>query len=348
MKGSHFLACLTGIILLVTLITPVAADTPKITSVSPSEGYNSGTISGVVITGTGFSLTSSQGTVVLMKSGESNITAYISSPSASTTTLTCRFSLSGKTAGTWDVVVVNPDGTYATLPSGFTIRSAMTLTSVSPTTAKTNTDDVSVTVVGTGLSDVSSLYLYKSGYTNLTANIGTVESTSVTGTFDLTGIDKETYQVCVKDSAGTEKCGLSFEVTTDQVGTIDVTTSPSGANVYVDSTYKGISPCVVPNLAVGSHTVKLTLGGYSDWSKIVKVTNGGNTTLDADLSQVVTATATTVPTSTPTTVRTSLRVTTVKVPTSWAKPTTTKASPVDGLVIIGAVGLAALVLRRTV
>ena len=137
-------------------------------------------------------------------------------------------------------------------------------------------------------------------------------------------------------------------VTTDKVGTIDLTSSPSGASVYVDSTYKGTSPCILPGLAVGTHTVKLTLDGYSTWSKSVKVTYGGNTTIVADLSSAVTATATTVPTSTPTTVKTSLKVTTVKVPTSWPKTTTTKASPVEGLVIIGAVGLAALVLRRTV
>jgi len=282
-----------------------------------------------------------------MKSGQSNITATISSPGSSTTSLTCRFTLTDKSAGTWDVVVVNQDGSYGTDPSGFTIRSTMALTSVSPASAKTN-DDVTIKVVGTGLSDVSHLYLYKSGYSNLSASIGTIESTYVTGTFDLNDKDEETYQICVKDSTGTEKCGLSFEVTTDQLGTIDLTSSPSGASVYVDSTYKGTSPCIIPSLAVGSHTVKLILTGYSDWSRSVKVTNGGNTTIVADLSPVVTATATTVPTSTPTTVKTSLRVTTVKVPTSWAKPTTTKASPVEGLVIIGAVGLAALVLRRTV
>jgi hypothetical protein len=222
----------------------------------------------------------------------------------------------------------------------------MTLTSVSPTSAKTNDDDVTVTVVGTGLSDVSYLYLYKSGYSNLSANIGTIDATYVTGTFDLTNKDEETYQVCVKDSIGTEKCGLSFEVTTDQLGTIDLSSSPSGASVYVDSTYKGTSPCIIPSLAVGSHTVKLILTGYSDWSRSVKVTNGGNTTIVADLSPVVTATATTVPTSSPTTVKTSLKVTTVKVPTSWAKTTTTKASPVEGIVIIGAICIGAFVLIR--
>jgi len=348
MKHSYFLASLAGVLLLVALVSPVAAS-PTITSISPSEGYNSGSLY-VTVTGTGFNLTSSQGSVVLMKSGESNITAYISSPASSTTSLTCRFSLSGQSAGSWDVVVVNQDGSTYTSADGFTIRSTMTLTSVSPATAQTNDDAVTVTVVGTGLSDVSSLYLYNSDYTNLSASLGTIESTYVTGTFDLTDITEDTYEVCVRDSTGTEKCGLSFEVTTDQVGTIDLSSSPSGASVYVDSTYKGTSPCIIPDLAVGSHTVKLILDGYSSWSKSVKVTNGGNTTIVADLSSEVTATATTVPTSTPTTVKTTLKVTTVKVPTSWPKTaaTTTQASPVEGIVIIGAIGLAAFVLRRNI
>lgn len=344
MNHWNLLACLAGILLLVTLVSPVTAS-PSITSITPSEGSNSGSLF-VTITGSNFNLTPSQGTVVLMRSGKSNITASISSPAAYTDRLTCRFTLTDQTPGTWDVVVINQDGSSATSPTPFTIRSTMTLTSISPIFAKTNDDDVTVKVVGTGLSDVSRLYLYKSGYTNLSANLGTIQSTYVTGTFDLTNKDEETYQVCVRDSTGTEKCGLSFEVTTDQLGTIDLTSSPSGASVYVDSTYKGTSPCIIPSLAVGSHTVKLILTGYSDWSRSVKVTNGGNTTIVADLSPVVTVTATTVPTSSPTTVKTSLKVTTVKVPTSWPKTTTTKASPVEGIVIIGAICISAFVLIR--
>lgn len=344
MNHRYLLACLAGVLLLVTLVSPVAAS-PSITSITPSEGTNSGSLF-VTLEGSNFNLTPSQGTVVLMRSGKSNITASISSPADNTNRLTCRFTLTDQTPGTWDVVVVNQDGSSATSPTPFTIRSTMTLTSVSPTSAKIN-DDVTVKVVGTGLSDVSHLYLYRSGYTNLSANpLGTTESMYVTGTFDLTNKAEETYQVCVRDSVGTEKCGLSFEVTTDQLGTIDLSSSPSGASVYVDSTYKGTSPCIIPSLATGSHSVKLILNGYSDWSRSVKVTNGGNTTIVADLSPVVTATATTVPTSKPTTVKTSLKVTTVKVPTSWARTTTTKASPVEGIVIIGAICLGALVLIR--
>jgi hypothetical protein len=339
---------LTGMILLIVCMVPVAADPPAISGITPSSG-SSGTTINVAITGSNFNLTPSLGSVVLRKSGQSNITATIATPGSSTSSLACTFSLSGAAVGAWDVVVTNQDGSSATSPTPFTVQSTMTLTSVTPATAQANTSSVGVTVAGTGLSSVSSLYLFNSNYSNRSVtSLGTPTANSVTGTFDLTTVSPDTYQICVKDSTGAEKCGLSFVVTTDKVGTIDLSSTPAGASVYVDSTYKGVSPCIIPGLAVGSHTVKLTMDGYSTWSKSVKVTYGSNTTIVADLSQAVTATATTIPTSTPTTVKTSLKVTTVKIPTSWPKPTTTKASPVEGLVIIGAVGLAALVLRRTV
>jgi hypothetical protein len=156
-----------------------------------------------------------------------------------------------------------------------------------------------------------------------------------------------TYNICVKDSSGTTKCGLSFDITTDQVGEIDISSTPVGAGVYVDSTYVGITPYAMTGVTAGSHTVRLSYAGYSDWSKIVKVTNGGITTVDAGLSAVQTTVITTVPTSVPTTVKTALKVTTAKVPTSYPKTTTTtKASPVEGAVVLGAIGLGIVVLHR--
>ena len=114
MNHSLFLYLIGAILVLTLIAAPVAADTPTISGISPSEGYNSGT-SWVTITGSNFNLTSSLGTVVLMKSGETNITASVSSMSS--TSLTCSFPLSGRTAGTWDVIVVNQDNSEYVRPS---------------------------------------------------------------------------------------------------------------------------------------------------------------------------------------------------------------------------------------
>ena len=46
-----------------------------------------------------------------------------------------------------------------------------------------------------------------------------------------------------------------------------VTTSPSGATVYVDGKKVGTSPLSKKEVAAGRHTVKITLDGYETWSK---------------------------------------------------------------------------------
>lgn len=338
--------CLAGFVLLAVLVGPAFAD-PTITSVSPSEGYNNGTLTGVTITGTGFNLTSGLGSVVLRKSGESDINATIPSPGSSTTALTsCQFRLSGKTAGTWDVVVTNQDGSTYTYPSGFIVRNAMTLSSISPSSAQTNNNSVAVTVAGTSLSYVSGLYLYNSSYTNKSATIGDVADTYAKGTFDLTNVKEAIYSVCVVDFAGTTKCGLSFEVKTDKAGEIDISSDPTGAYIYLDSKYVGNTPYALTGITPGTHVIKVSKDGYTDWSEIVQVTNGGITTLKASLSAATTAVVTTIPTSTPTTAKTPLKVTTVKVPTSWGTPATTKASPSEAVIIIGAICISAFVLHR--
>jgi hypothetical protein len=359
MKHSPLIICLAGLILLfAAIVVPVAADL-SITKISPTLGYR-GDSTTMTITGTGFDLptSSSYKYVRLTMDGEDNITAS-SISSKSTTKIVAVFSSSKISSsvekGAWSVVVVNDDGTEYVMSDAFTISDDMTLSSISPTYAKTNNDDVSFTLTGSGLSDVSEVYLYKSGYDNITTTDISSGSSTVTGTFDLTDASELTYKVCVMDSVEIRKCSSSvtFEVTSDEVGEIDISSSPSGATVYIDSTSVGTTPYAATELSVGSHVVKVTKDGYTDWSKIVKVTEGDTTTVDAELSAVATTVITTQPpqmTMMPTTARTTIPVTTIKVPTTYPKTTTavptTKASPVEAVVIIGAIGLAALVLRR--
>ncbi len=59
---------------------------------------------------------------------------------------------------------------------------------------------------------------------------------------------------------------------TPTTGTITVSSEPSGANVYLDNAYKGLTPITIPDVSPGTHTVELKLDGYSDWSTSVQVT----------------------------------------------------------------------------
>lgn len=344
-------ARLSGVFLflLFVAVVPAHAENSTITSISPAVGYlGSSTI--VTITGTNFNESSVK--VRLMMDDESNISATITSHTA--TEIVGKFTISSsKTTGDWDLVIVNEDDSEVVKSEGFEIRSAIALSSITPAYARTNNESVDFTLKGSGLASIESVYLYNGDYSNISATIDDTAASSVTGTFDLSDADVATYKVCVRDSAGSDKCGLSFEITSDAVGSIDISSSPSSASVYVDGDYQGTTPCTVDDLSTGSHKVLLKKSGYDEWGKFVKVTSGGTTTVDADLSAIITAAATTVPTtiSTPvpllTTARTPVKTSSVTVPTTWPSPTaTTQASPLSEMVIVGAIGIALIALRR--
>jgi len=67
-------------------------------------------------------------------------------------------------------------------------------------------------------------------------------------------------------------------------GTLSVSSSPSGAAVYVDGSYRGVTSTSVGNLVPGSHSVRLTLAGYQDWNGAVSISAGTTTYLNPTLT----------------------------------------------------------------
>lgn len=67
-------------------------------------------------------------------------------------------------------------------------------------------------------------------------------------------------------------------------GSISVTSSPSGAEVYIDNAYKGITPLTVDGVATGTHAVRVALSGYGDWATTVQVGAGSTASASASLS----------------------------------------------------------------
>ncbi|WP_332449293.1 PEGA domain-containing protein [Methanoculleus sp.] len=67
-------------------------------------------------------------------------------------------------------------------------------------------------------------------------------------------------------------------------GFIAVTSSPAGADVYIDNAYKGITPLNVDGVAAGTHAVRVALAGYSDWSTSVQVAAGSTASASAVLA----------------------------------------------------------------
>ena len=68
-------------------------------------------------------------------------------------------------------------------------------------------------------------------------------------------------------------------------GSLSISSTPSGAAVYVDSVYYGTTPQMVTGLTPGNHLVQLTHAGYEPWSQTAGVTAGQTGTATAVLVQ---------------------------------------------------------------
>jgi hypothetical protein len=321
-----------------------------IDGISPSSGFNTSTLHGVTISGSGFS--SSGGSVVLKKSGESNIYGTCS---GSATTLTCSFPLTGERAGTWNVVVENAAGQSATLTNGFTIKSSTnipTLTSITPSSGRTNTTVTITALSGTNFASNAYMKLERTNYNPILGDVTSVNTagTKIVGTFDLGYQAAGTYEVCVYNDATSYTCDLTFTITNPDGGTdssVYFETNPTGASVWLDNERVGTSVFTYYNATPGTYDVLIRKTGYQDYEGTVTVLEGRRVTFYAGLTALGdgTATATATTTRTATTVKKS----TIPVPTAWPSDAPAEASPVDPAVVIAAAGMAlgfAVIRRR--
>ena len=77
----------------------------------------------------------------------------------------------------------------------------------------------------------------------------------------------------------TKRINLSLQAT----GSIYVTSSPSGASVYLDGSYKGTTPKTITGVSAGSHTIKLSKSGYKDYTRTTSVIAGETKRINANL-----------------------------------------------------------------
>jgi hypothetical protein len=345
-----------SILVMLLIAVPAAADSASISGVTPKVAYSDSSVT-FTITGT-FNVSSQDNlNILLMKSGsDDNKTATIESLSASQ--IVCTFSkskisdsLGSNTEASRKLVIGItgiPDTVYGT---DITLRPAISLSAVNPTKARTNSDDVEITITGAGLSEIKDVYLHNSDEGNITkSDIDVKSATKVNATFDLDGKKLAKYEVCVKDDFGKIVCNddVLFEVTSDAVGNIEISSSPKEATIYLDNVEKGKTPLTLSDLDVGTYKLMVKKDGYSDWMRSVTVKEGKTESFSANLEVKTTATTAT-PTSAPTTAPTTIKVTrksTTATATPWPSDTPTPASPVDVLVIVGGVGLALIALRR--
>lgn len=95
--------------------------------------------------------------------------------------------------------------------------------------------------------------------------------------------------------------GTPTPTPTPSVGSISVTSIPSGANMYLDNAYKGLTPLTIDAVPNGNHIIVLRLDGYEDSSRNLSI-NGNSPAVNIALNPLPTptpsATSTLQPTAT--------------------------------------------------
>jgi hypothetical protein len=57
-------------------------------------------------------------------------------------------------------------------------------------------------------------------------------------------------------------------------GTLQLTSSPSGAEIYLDNQYRGSTPSTITDVVFGNHTLEYRYPGYQRWSTSITVSSG--------------------------------------------------------------------------
>jgi PEGA domain len=82
-------------------------------------------------------------------------------------------------------------------------------------------------------------------------------------------------------------------------GSLNITSNPRHAEVFLDGTLRGRTPLILDNLSAGSHLLQLRLSGYAEWVEMVTVNAGQRMQISADYPSIPTPapeTPTTLPT----------------------------------------------------
>jgi hypothetical protein len=85
----------------------------------------------------------------------------------------------------------------------------------------------------------------------------------------------------------------------EKTGAITITSSPPGAEVYLNNEYRGTTPNTLNAVPAGNHTIEIREPGYVNWSTSIVVTSGSTASVSPSLVPVAVSIPTTAPTVTP-------------------------------------------------
>lgn len=70
-------------------------------------------------------------------------------------------------------------------------------------------------------------------------------------------------------------------------GTLILTSSPSGSEIYLDNQYRGTTPVTIPDVDVGTHLLEYRHTGYKSWSTSITASSGSSYYYAALTSQTI-------------------------------------------------------------
>jgi PEGA domain len=80
------------------------------------------------------------------------------------------------------------------------------------------------------------------------------------------------------------QAGAMSALPADSSATVSLTTNPDGADVYVDGQFNGNSPATL-KLKPGKHSIRVSMTGYSDWTREISTDAGSSVHLTATLKK---------------------------------------------------------------
>ncbi|MEI6293294.1 MAG: PEGA domain-containing protein [Methanomicrobiales archaeon] len=123
-----------------------------------------------------------------------------------------------------------------------------------------------------------------------------------------TGIDPGSYSVELKMSnyqgysetveigagaTSTVSANLAQSPNPGPYASVEISSVPSGASVFLDDTVQGITPVTLSSVPAGRHGISIRMTGYSDYSTIVQLSPGQSVLISSALAPVPTTVPTT-------------------------------------------------------
>ena len=136
-----------------------------------------------------------------------------------------------------------------------------------------------IEVSGTAADNATEVYI-NIMVTNIVTTRATGSFETVIDTHGLPPID-----YTIRATSATASAEATLKLIPATAGSIAITSSPSGANAHLNNAYKGITPLTISDVDPGTHTIKLTLEDYLDWSQNVTVTAGETYDVHATLTK---------------------------------------------------------------